>query len=50
MKLRQAKKIYWAYYSGKLEQPKHRWNTFVKAQNLYVKKKWKKIKITYTVC
>lgn len=37
MKLRQAKKIYWAYYSGKLEQPKHRWNTFVKAQNLYVK-------------
>lgn len=37
MKIRQAKKIYWAYYTGKSEQPTHRWNTFIKAQNLYVK-------------
>lgn len=37
MKIRQAKKIYWAYNTGKSEQPTHRWNTFIKAQNLYVK-------------
>jgi len=37
MKLRQAKKIYWAYCSGKSEQPTHKWNTFIKAQNLFVR-------------
>ena len=37
MKLRQARKIYWTFYLSEGEQPRHKWNTFIKAQNIFVK-------------
>ena len=37
MKLRQARKIYWVFYLSKGEQPRYKWNTFIKAQNIFVK-------------
>ncbi len=37
MKLRQARKIYWAFYLSEGEQLRHKWNTFIKAQNIFVK-------------
>ena len=37
MKLRQARKIYWVFYLNKGEQQRYKWNTFIKAQNIFVK-------------
>ena len=42
MKIRQARKIYYRFYNGKYKKMPYKWNSFIKAQNLFVKKNEKK--------